>query len=213
MPTEQEGKLFIFSGINGAGKDTIIPFVEKSLSEKGYTVKSEYGPRISASTTALRSVLLDEKFCPKDLFSQALLWLSLHAESAAEVAKLRSQGTHVLLNRGPETSYVYNVLDRKAVLGEEAISALNEIYVNLMKRFNPTGIILLDIDVETALKRANQQHETDHFQGEKEAYTTRKAVYEELVAMNPELWHRIDARKSVIEVAESAEKAIMKMLG
>ena len=204
------GKLVILTGGNGAGKGTTGPLTAASLSqETGDNWHYLCGPKINGYTTRVREITLDSDptLRPSDNLADALLWFSQHAETSKVVNALRENGTNVVLDRGPETTLVYNVYGRSLELEYPWVES---IYQSLLTKFNPNLGIILDVTAKEALRRSSRQGETDHYQQQQtELHEQRRQIFLKL-AQDP-LWIVVDAMPPVEVVLESILERIRSL--
>ncbi|MBU6389211.1 hypothetical protein KGQ71_01710 [Patescibacteria group bacterium] len=191
------GFLFILDGDNGTGKDTQSELLVKRLRQEGLTVRGVHALESNNRVIAFRKLALDPEQHPRSDYAEALAFFTMHAETVAEVVlPLRANGTTVVLNRAPETAYIYNVLAKGLT---EKYPELSAIYHRLMTELKPDRVIILDTDVETARLRSAQQKETDHLQDkEDEEHQARRRFFQQLAAENS--WSIVDASGSIAAV-------------
>jgi thymidylate kinase len=200
--TAEYGRLVILTGVNGAGKGTIGPLAAEKLSqETGKTWAYIHGPKANGYTNRVREITLDPdpKRRPKGLIADALLWFSQHAESAMVVDEKRQEGISVILDRGPETTLVYNVWGPRL---QRQFGWLEKIYEELLiQQFRPDLGIVLDIEVEEILARSKGQSATDHYQEQEIGkHRDRRELF--LCLGRQDGWIIVDAMPSIEEVLE-----------
>lgn len=206
----RRGSLFFLTGINGAGKGEQRTRLVERLQIEGYEATAFYGPQLTEASTNLQKLILNPhppaRFHSR--YAEANAYLTVHAEAAGMLEELLQEEKVFVIDRGPETAFVYNVLGR----GLQSYAGLVQIYREVRDRNAPTGIILLDVPVIESLKRGKQQSTTDHFQEEKvEEYERRRQAYLQL-ASEEEGWIIIDATPSIEEVAETIWSRVKPLL-
>ncbi len=194
---QQRGKVWLITGINGAGKGSAGQRAVELLAEQGVVVSYVYGPGLSTATRWMQQIVLDEVISPKDRFAQALLYFAIHAEVAATLAVRLERGENILLDRGPETTLIYNVLEA----GLDENQALLSTFAQIRDTLAPALTMLLDLPAEVALARSGKQKITDQFQTVgMEKYERRRELYRQL-AQQEKGWVMVDATRPLEEVA------------
>jgi dTMP kinase len=194
----QRGQLYIITGINGVGKQTASTMLMERLVALGQTVERHYGPHITGSAQQVYDSLLSQTGKFNDPYAAALAFFSVHAEVAPHIAKRLNSGTNIILDRGPESTWVYQVVEQRL----ETSLELRHIYDRIMQQLNPTTIFLLDAPVGIAMGRAKQQHRTDHIQKQSvHRHERRRQAYLHLANQNPH-WQLIDANRPINHIVD-----------
>jgi dTMP kinase len=202
------GTLVVITGGNGTGKDTISPLLATRLTADGMPTKPIYGPGMSDTTRALQRLIFHPKDRPKSPYAMALTYYAVHAEAASLIEQDLEAGISVVLNRGPETTWLYNVL----MAGLDGYPELRTIFDQLLGQLKPLATLLLDAPVTTTLARANQQQTTDQWQQEDlRKHERRRQNYLKL-AKTEIGWHVIDASGPIDEVVGLAYRKIVGIL-
>jgi dTMP kinase len=144
------GLVVIFEGLDGVGKTTQLKLAQTALEEQGYSVHPTRNLGGSPIGEELRQVMLGSS----ERTPATGLYISVAIQEAlVEVIKeKRSQGSVILLDRGPMSMVAYQSygenLDQGIVwkFGDEGIDKLQ-----------PEQIILFDMPVAAALKRATDR--------------------------------------------------------
>lgn len=202
------GKLILISGGNGTGKDELTKRLPELLKEKGVEAIGVYGPRANPSASAMRDIILSDELHPHSRLSQAFLWLAQHAETAHQAVMPMLEHQNVILNRGVESTLIYNVLER----GLEAdYPSLREAAQEILRDLAPDLVMVLDVPVAISLQRSAKQDETDHLQREAEpVHTRRRAFYQQLAAEHD--WTIVDASPDAATVAKNVTDLIIEKL-
>jgi thymidylate kinase len=205
----QRGKLIILTGINGVGKDEQAARLTERVEQAGRHLENMHVLKSCPGVTAMRSLVLGEETHFSSKMAEALAFFSMHYESAEQVVKpLVSSGGVVLLNRGPETTFVYNILGNGL---EDSSPELFSLYEGVMKILSPDLVILLDTSVAVAKERMVKQSETDGWQNsDTAAYELRRKHFLKL-AEQPN-WKIVDATPSIDEVSESIWALVQPIL-
>ncbi len=185
MSNLQQGKCFVLTGPNGGGKSTAGPQIAAKLTADGHKTVYIYGPGVTPPATALASLVKSQETSPSSKFSQSLVWLAQHAESLEHIRETYlDQGVHVILDRGPETTWVYNI---NGILEDRELTAANAVITALYGAndgiphsgmLTVDAMLVFDVPIETALVRMKQQSETDQFQdAAREEHERRRQTY------------------------------------
>jgi thymidylate kinase len=204
------GLVVILTGGNGAGKGTVGPLAAMRLTEEtGLPFAYVYGPKANDYTARVREIVLDPDPTrrPSSFSADAMLWFSLHFEAADVVSNLRRKGINVILDRGPETTLVYNVLGRGLQLVD---SWLEEAYRSALTSLMPNLGLILDVTAEETLRRSGQQSLTDHYQDQAlKNHEERRHHFLSLVERQDYCeWRVINAMPPVETVLDAVVEAI-----
>jgi|GEM_PF-3958619 len=202
--------LVVLTGINGAGKDTLAPLVAEWLDgQQGYPAQFIYAPKVTPSSTAFRQAVLDGR--PQSPLAETLGYYAQHAESDRYLAELqRTRPQHLVINRGPETTLVYNAIANE--LKGDALKLAYLAYDVIAAELQPTITLLLSVDLPTSRARAALQAETDYIQERDDAYYERMiAAYRDLAETRPN-WETVDARAPVADTLQQVKACLRKYL-
>lgn len=201
------GKCIVITGPNGGGKSTAGPRIAEELTVAGHETVYLYGPGVTAPAKALASLVKSRDTSPASKFSQALVWLAQHAESLEHIRReYIEKGIHVILDRGPETTWIYNIngiLDGRELEGANGV--LNALYgvndgTNRPAVLRPELVLVFDLPIETALVRMGQQDETDQFQdAARDEHERRRTTYVSSV---------FGQRTQVLDASQSLEAVV-----
>jgi dTMP kinase len=169
--------LITFEGIEGCGKTTQSELLYQCLAQAKYSVIKTREPGGTALGEAVREVLLH-----KDLrvfpLSELLLVMAVRAQHMEEViSPALADGKIVICDRFVDATYAYQGYGRAIDLG--IIETLNRL---VTKGVRPNLTVLLDCDVEMALKRKSAvSHVMDRFEQEDVSFHSRiRTAYLEL---------------------------------
>ena len=194
-----DGFFITFEGIEGAGKSTLIEFIEKFLLEKGCRVIKTREPGGTKIGEQIREILLNNKNYIED-DTELLLMFAARAQHIKEVILPALESKHVVLcDRFTDASYAYQGGGR----GIEAtkIKLLKELTGDL----TPDLTILLDLDVNVGMKRTVNRGKTDRFESEGSVFFEKiRECYLEIADDNPQRFRIINAEKSIESVKEQA---------
>lgn len=205
--------LFIsFEGIDGCGKTTQLTQLSTRLQSTGRHVVETVEPGGTAAGRAIRSILLDPDHESLDKRAELLLYFASRAQNAAEViVPALARDAVVLCDRFTDSTIVYQGAGRgidRATIVELHRIACGEICPNVT--------LLLDIDLETSLHRAQHRNQVSasnetRMDDQDRAFFERvRAGYHDLALAEPNRVRVIDARGSIESVAERVWEAVRK---
>ena len=194
-----DGFFITFEGIEGAGKSTLIEFIEKFLLEKGCRVIKTREPGGTKIGEQIREILLNNKNYIED-DAELLLMFAARAQHIKEVIFPALESKHIVLcDRFTDASYAYQGGGR----GIEAtkIKLLEELTGDL----TPDLTILLDLDVNVGMKRTVNRGKTDRFESEDSVFFEKiRECYLEIAEDNPQRFRIINVEKPIESVKEQA---------
>ena len=148
------GRFLVFEGIEGAGKSTQLPLVERRLRDAGVKTLATREPGGTPLGESLRAVLLDPRFTGMSPAAELLVMFAARAEHLAKVIEpALAAGVWVLCDRFTDATFAYQGGGR----GVDAarIAALEE---TVQSGLRPDLVLVLDIPVEVGLARAVRRH-------------------------------------------------------
>lgn len=196
-------------GNEGAGKTTAAMKIKDALEKEGYEVLYTREPGGSKIAEAIRDILLDPKNTNMDPRTEAILYAASRRQHLKEIVEPALQeGKIVLCDRFVDSSLAYQGKARN--LGMDEIWNLNQFAID---KLMPELTLLLLVDVETGLERAQQRGELNRLDAEKlEFHQLVKKGYLELADKYPERIQVIDANKDADSVFEACMDKIHERL-
>lgn len=197
----QRGLFITFEGMDGSGKTTQRLRLARRLREMGRTVLETAEPGGTRIGTQIRRILLDagnQELCPA---AELLLYFASRAQNVEEwIRPALARNEVVLADRFTDSSLVYQGYGRG--LGAENVTALDRIACQGLR---PELTILLDIDPETSLARANARNaaDTSSDRMDEQSLEFHRRVwnaYHGLAAREPERVKLVDGAASADEV-------------
>ena len=194
-----DGFFITFEGIEGAGKSTLIEFIEKFLLEKGYRVIKTREPGGTKIGEQIREILLNNKNYIED-DAELLLMFAARAQHIKEVIFPALESKHIVLcDRFTDASYAYQGGGRGIEVTK--IKLLEELTGDL----TPDLTMLLDLDVNVGMKRTVNRGKTDRFESEDSVFFEKiRECYLEIAEDNPQRFRIINAEKPIESVKEQA---------
>ena len=149
------GRFLVFEGIEGAGKSTQLPLVERRLRAAGVKTLATREPGGTPLGESLRAVLLDPRFTGMSPAAELLVMFAARAEHLAKVIEpALDEGKWVLCDRFTDATFAYQGGGRGVDAGR--IAALEE---TAQGELRPDLVLVLDVPVEVGLARAGRRRQ------------------------------------------------------
>ena len=193
----KRGYFITIEGGEGAGKSTALPFVRDWLTRAGHEVVVTREPGGTGLGERVRELLLHRRELLMSAETEALLMFAARAEHLAQVIRpALAAGKTVLCDRFTDATYAYQGGGRGLPAARIA-----ELEVWVQGALRPDLTLLLDVAVETGLKRANQRSAPDRFEREQREFFERvRAAYLERARHEPQRIRVIDATRDLAAV-------------
>ncbi len=205
MSTLQKGLFITVEGIEGAGKSTAIKSLTEALDKTAtkHIVTREPGGTPLAED--IRNLLLTPRQETVTDESELLMMYAARSQLINNVIiPSLNKGIHVVSDRFNDASFAYQGGGR-----EISIDFIRLLDKKVLGGLKPQLTILLDLAVETGLKRASQRGAKDRIEQEKLSFFEKvRAVYLERARCEPERFIIVDASASPRQVKESILNAI-----
>ena len=196
-------------GPEGSGKTSQLPYLVEYLREKGYTVFPTREPGGTSIGEQIREVLHNLKNTEMHPRTETLLYQAARAQFVEQVIKPRlALGEVVISDRYADSTLAYQGYGHQQDLEQ----------VRALIRYATGGLvpdlsILLDVDVETGLKRKTRSNEWNRL----DAYTVEfhrrvRAGYLDMAEQEPERWKVVNAGKEWEEVQNNLRSTILTHL-
>ncbi|MGZ6317592.1 MAG: dTMP kinase [Anaerolineales bacterium] len=197
-------------GPEGSGKTSHLPPLVEYLREQGYAVFPTREPGGTSIGEQIREVIHDLKNVEMHPRTETLLYQAARAQIVEEVFKPRlATGEVVISDRYYDSTIAYQGYGHQQDL--EQVRALVKYATGGL---TPDLTILLDVDIETGLKRKTQNgSEWNRL----DAYTLEfhqrvRKGYLEMLKAEPGRWAVVDAGKEWAGVQEALREVVMKRL-
>jgi dTMP kinase len=203
------GLFITLEGVEGGGKSSNIPFIEKLLDKTGTEVVVTREPGGTKLGENIRNLLL--KPDPEIMIhpeSELLLMFAARAQHFHQVIlPALKAGKTVLCDRFTDASFAYQGAGRGIPIGKIA-----QLQTWLQGELRPDLTLIFDIDVEAGLARANSRGNPDRFEQEKIDFFQRVRNYYLERAPMRERYRIIDASGDIASVQSQLEKVITTFL-
>lgn len=205
-----QAKFITLEGTEGVGKSTQCSMLATAI-EREFGVDAEVTrePGGTFLGESIRSILLDPNIPAMDGATELLLMFAGRAEHLAKVIKpALADNRWVICDRFTDATYAYQGGGRG--LEKKVISDLQTI---VQKGFAPDLTVVLDLEVDVALKRVATRGEPDRFEQERHEFFERvRATYLRLVVAYPERIALVDAAPAVDVVHRAVMDAVRERL-
>ena len=156
------GAFITLEGVEGCGKTTQMQLLREHLEQDGHKTLLTREPGGADISESIRSILLDPANTALAPVTELLLYEAARAQHVAELIKPNLEaGTIVVCDRFADSTTAYQGAGR--ALSLETVVSLHEIATGGLW---PNLTIVLDLPVETGLKRAGAVGEHDRIEQE-----------------------------------------------
>jgi dTMP kinase len=202
------GYLITFEGGEGGGKTTQSVRLRDKLTKAGQDVVILREPGGTVISEQIRDVVLSPENTSMAFTTEVLLFQAARAQIYREIVipSLKA-GKVVLMDRSRDSSVVYQGMVRG--FGKDLIDELNDLST---QEIYPDLTILLDLSVQTGLKRREDSGKIDRLDMEaKEFHLKVREAYLQLAKEDQTgRWVVIDAEKDIDKVAEDVWQTVKK---
>jgi len=196
------GKFITIEGGEGVGKTTNIAFIESWLEGQGINYVATREPGGTPVAEKVRALLLDHHEESIDSTAELLLIFAARAQHLNTVIiPALEAGIWVLCDRFTDATYAYQGGGRE--LGMEKVAVLEEFVQGALR---PDLTLILDVDPEIGMQRAQRRGELDRFESEQMAF------FKKIRATYLELARRDAGRYSVIDASQPLD-AVQRAIG
>lgn len=204
-----KGLFISLEGIEGTGKSTQTRLLSDSLQAQGRTVIRTAEPGGTAISLKIRELLLSLESRGMSPVTELLLYNAARVQHISEViAPALNRGEIVITDRFSDSTRAYQGYGRGIDLA--VIDELDAVATN---RIRPDITILLDIDVETGLRRNRDINKRDRLELEDIAFHKKvRRGFFEIAAAEPERFRIIDCSESVEDVHEKIKSCVAAFL-
>lgn len=201
-----KGKFITFEGPEGSGKSTHIKLLAPYLKEKGYKVELFREPGGTRIGEQIRQILLDPELNNMSRFCELCLYLAARVQLVEEkIVPLLKEGKVILCDRFNDATLAY-----QGYASGISVEFIRNVEKILFSKTVADLTILLDIDVETGLKRTLKNRLPDRL--ERKDITYHKKVrqgYLDLAKKYPERI-KVISSKSSIETVQNKIRTLIE---
>lgn len=192
-----KGKFISFEGIEGTGKSTQAKLLQQGLLGLGCEVILTEEPGGTLISLRIREILLSVDHTNMKPLTELLLYNAARAQHIEEVIlPALNRGAVVITDRFTDSTFAYQGYGRGIDL--DLLESIDKIATNGLR---PDMTILLDLDVETGLKRNRRINKTDRLELEDVEFHKRvRKGYHKLAAKEPERIKVLDASGGIEEL-------------
>lgn len=202
---DKTGIFISLEGIEGSGKSTQAKLLSEYLSKKGYETVLTIEPGGTTIGRQIRKILLSTKHHKMDYLTELLLYNAARIQNVKEkILPALNSSKVVITDRFSDSTVAYQGYGRGISL--KLIGLLDRIATGRLK---PTITLLLDMDVETGLKRNRTINKRDRLELEDIKFHERaRKGYLKLAAKEPRRIKLIEASKGI----DAVHKEIMRIV-
>lgn len=205
-----KGLFITFEGTEGSGKTTIIEYIEKLLTNKGYRVMKTREPGGSKISEDIRKVILDVNNTSMDAITEALLYAASRRQHLIEVVIPHLEdGYIVLCDRYIDSSLAYQGYARHI--------GINEVYQ--INQFATEGLlpdltVYIDVKPEVGLNRiiVNNRNQNRLDLENINFHHLVHQGYREVNKMFPDRFQIINGEQDITSVNKDVEKVVLSFL-
>lgn len=206
-----QGVFITAEGGEGAGKSTVLPYMQERLEQEGYEVLLTREPGGIRISEQIRQIILHVDHQEMDTRTEALLYAAARRQHLTEkVIPALQAGKIVLCDRFVDSSLAYQGYARG--IGVDEVYAINQFAI---ESYMPDVTLFFDIDPKKGLERivSNKEREKNRLDLEELSFHDKVyTYYQHLLEHNPERIKRIDAEASIDQVTEDALACVMRLL-
>ena len=195
----KKGLFVTLEGIEGAGKSTVVDFIEDFLTKEGHVVIKTREPGGTVIGEQIREILLKNENSTLTYDTELLLVFSARAQHIQEVIlPALSSGKTILCDRFTDASYAYQG-------GGRGIDASR---INLLEKWvqgdlRPNLTLLFDLDVSIGMQRTKKRSGADRFEREEINFFEKiRNTYLERAKKEPQRFRIINSASSLENVKE-----------
>ena len=206
----RKGIFISLEGIDGAGKSTFVPHIEKLFRSHGYTVVTTREPGGTPMAEKIRSVMFDTRYGEEDIepLTEVLLFSAARKQHLENFIKPHLEAGHVVIcDRYVDSMIAYQGAGRGKIDEVECICDM----VCGVDGY-PDYTFYFKIPVDTANRRMNDRVEEDYLDKEVDEYKQRVlAGYERLMAKNRKRFLVVDADATMAMVSNQLSLLVSRI--
>ncbi|MEX0965018.1 MAG: dTMP kinase [Pseudohongiellaceae bacterium] len=195
--TVTRGLFLTLEGAEGVGKSTNIEFITEYLESKSieYVLTREPGGTLLAEK--IRDLLLDMHEEDMSELTELLLVFAARAQHIDKVIEpALAQGKWVVCDRFTDATFAYQGAGRG-----QSVQKIELLQSMVQDTLRPDLTIILDLDPQIGMDRANKRGELDRFEKEQQSFFRLvRQAYLDIAKAEPERCRVIDASKPLDQV-------------
>lgn len=221
------GKFITIEGVEGAGKTTNIPFIQrllvdqlgdglgregsegiKSKENKGINVVHTREPGGTEVGEAIREILISTDLTAMHEDTELMLMFAARTEHIRKIIEPSlATGNWVLCDRFTDASYAYQGGGRGI-----ALQRIAQLESWAQGELRPDYTVLFDVNADTGLSRARSRGEADRFEEEDiEFFNRARAQYLSMADQDPKRYKIIDASVGIDDVQKQLAQVISEI--
>ncbi|MHB8880739.1 MAG: dTMP kinase [Thermodesulfovibrionales bacterium] len=204
-----KGIFVSLEGIEGTGKSTQVRLLAGLLRSRGLSVTETAEPGGTPISLRIREILLSLESTDMTPVTELLLYNAARVQHiAAVISPALERGDIVITDRFSDSTIAYQGYGRDIDL--ELITSLDAIATNKLR---PDLTLLLDIDVETGLRRNRAVNKEDRLEREDVSFHEKvRRGFISLAGKEPDRIKRIDCSGGIDEVHRSVADIVTAFL-
>lgn len=203
------GRFLTVEGVDGAGKSTQVPRIERWLRGCGLKTLATREPGGTPLGESLRTLLLDPQFTGMSPVAELLVMFASRAEHLAKIiTPALEEGAWILCERFTDATFAYQGGGRG--VDSASIAALE---ATVQGGLRPDLVLVLDVPVDVGLQRSRHRGAEDRFERENVEFFRRvRDTYLTRAREQPRRYAVIDAQADEETVTDLAIRAISERL-
>ncbi len=205
------GRFITLEGGEGSGKSTQVRRLAAALQAKGMSILTTREPGGSPGAEEIRTLLVNGAPGRWDALTETLLVYAARADHVVRtIGPALLAETWVICDRFTDSTYAYQGAGRG--LARETIRRIDSV---VLDDFKPDFTLMLDIDVETGLKRAGARGGAEsRFENfDRDFHERLRQAFIEIAKRHPDRCALIDAAQGEDDVAAAIWAAVARRFG
>jgi len=202
MTSSQRGRFITLEGIDGAGKSTAVPVIERVLRDHGHEALVTREPGGTPLGERLREILLGLPMAPE---TEALVVFAARSEHIARVIEpALASGRWVLCDRFTDATMAYQGSGRGI-----ALERLEVLETWVQGSLRPDLTLLFDVPVDVGRARSGAVRVADRIEAQADAFFQRvRQGYLQRARAAADRVRIIDAARGIDDVKKQVEESV-----
>ena len=204
----KKGFFITLEGIEGAGKSTMVSFIEDFLTKDGHDVIKTREPGGTKIGEQIRKILLKNENNNLTVDAELLLMFAARAQHIKEIiTPALNSGKIILCDRFIDASYAYQGGGR----GIDT-SRINLLEKWMQSNLTPDLTLLFDLDVSIGMERSQKRSVPDRFEQEKNIFFEKvRACYLKRAEDEPDRFRIINSGLPLQKVEDEITAILRKL--